>query len=76
MLTSPDLQHQLTADRHQELLDSAAAGRNAHPSPVRRLLARSLRRVADRLDEAAAAPGLVSGTTPDAAGRVRGLSAS
>ena len=76
MLDSPEVHHQLTADRHQQLLDSAAAGRNARPSPVRRLLARSLRRVADRLDQAAAAPGLVGGTTPDAARRVRGLNAS
>ena len=67
MLDSPDLHHQLMADRQQELLESAAAGRNAHPSRVRRHLARSLRRVADRLDQAAAAPGSVGGTTPDAA---------
>ena len=76
MLDSPEAHHQLTADRHQQLLDSAAAGRNARPSPIRRLLARSLRRVADRLDQAAAAPGLVGGTTPDAAPRVRGFTAS
>jgi hypothetical protein len=75
MLYSSDLLHQLAADRQQELLGSAAAGRNSRPSAVRRLLARSLRRAADRLD-AAAAPGLASGTTPDAVRRVRGLNAS
>jgi hypothetical protein len=75
MLYSSDLLHQLAADRQHELLASAAAGRNTRPSAVRRLLARSLRRAADRLD-AAAAPGLANGTTPDAVRRVRGLSAS
>jgi hypothetical protein len=76
MLYPPDVHRQLTADRHQQLLESAAGGRNARPSPVGRLLARSLLRVADRLDQAAAAPGLVGGTTPDAAPRVRGFTAS
>lgn len=75
MLYSPDHLHQLTADRQQQLLGSATAGRNARPSAVRRTFARSLRRAADRLDKAAAAPGSVGGTTPDAVGRVRGLSA-
>jgi hypothetical protein len=75
MLYSSDLLHQLAVDRQHELLRSAAAGRNSRPSAVRRLLARSLRRAADRLD-AAAAPGLASGTTPDAVRRVRGLNAS
>jgi hypothetical protein len=76
LFSSSDLLHQLVTDRQQELLESAAAGRNARPSAVRRFVARSLRRVADRLDEAVASPGLVDATTPDAASRVRGLSAS
>jgi hypothetical protein len=76
MLYSSDSLHRLAIDRQHELLTSAAAGRNARPSAARRFLARSLRRAADRLDAAAAAPGLVSGTTPDAVRRVRGLNAS
>jgi hypothetical protein len=59
LFTSPDLLHQLLSDREQDLLRTAAAGRNAQPSRVRRHLARSLRRAADRLDEATAAPGAV-----------------
>ena len=64
MFYSSDLLHQLTSDRQQDLLGSAAAGRNAHPSRVRRYIARSLRRAADRLDEATAAPSSVSGAHP------------
>jgi hypothetical protein len=56
LYTPPDLLHQLISDRQQDLLQSAA-GRNAQPSRVRRSLARSLRRAADRLDAATAAPG-------------------
>jgi hypothetical protein len=59
LFTSPDLLHQLISDREQDLLRSAAAGRNAQPSQVRRYVARSLRRAADRLDEATAAPAAV-----------------
>ena len=52
MLYSPDLLRQLTVDRQQDLLRSAAAHRVAEPSPVRRQIAKSLRRAADRLDTA------------------------
>jgi hypothetical protein len=64
LLSSSELFHQLIDDRHQDLRRSAAAGRNARPSAVRRKVARSLRRAADRLDQAAAAPGPVSGAHP------------
>ena len=63
MFPSPDLLHQLVSDRQQDLLRSAAA-RNSEPSRVRRHLARSLRRTADRLDAATAAPSSISGTHP------------
>jgi hypothetical protein len=61
VFSSSDLLHQLVSDRQQELLRTATAARNAPPSRVRRHLARSLRRAADRLDEATAAPGSMSG---------------
>ena len=61
MLYSPDLLHQLTTDRQQELLRSAAAQRVAESSPVRRHIANSLRRAADRLDAATGPSRSVSG---------------
>jgi hypothetical protein len=64
LFPSSDLLHQLVKDRQQDLLGSAAAGKHAQPSPVRRHIARSLRRAADRLDEATAAPGSMSGAHP------------
>ena len=72
MFSSSDLLHQLVDDRRQDLL-RAAAGRHTQPSRVRKNVARTLRRAADRLDEATAAPSSVSGAhTPDAANAVRG----
>jgi hypothetical protein len=64
LFSSSDLLHQLVNDRQQDLLGSAAGGRNARPRPVRRHIARSLRRAADRLDAATAAPGSMSGAHP------------
>ena len=64
LIHSSELLQQVAADRQQDLRRSAAAGRNAPPSAVRRYIARSLRRAADRLDEAAASPGSVSGAHP------------
>ena len=62
MFSSSDL-HQLVEDRKQDLL-ATAAGKHARPSRVRRHIAHTLRRAADRLDEATAAPNSVSGAHP------------
>jgi hypothetical protein len=59
-----DLLHQLTHDRQQDLRASAAARRLAGVDPARRHAARTLRRAADRLDAATAAPGSVSSPLP------------
>ena len=73
-LTS-DLLHQLTNDRSQDLQASAAARRLVAGDPVRSRFARFLRRAADRIDSAAATPGPVGiNSSPDAPGRVRGVS--
>ena len=61
MLPSTDFLHQLVRDRQQDLLDAAAAHRAAEPSRVRRQIAQSLRRAADRLDTATSASRSVSG---------------
>lgn len=55
-LTS-DLLHQLRDDRQQDLRAKAAVRRLAGSGPARRRIAQSLRRAADRLDAATAAPG-------------------
>ena len=46
---------QLTQDRQQDRLAAAAVHRLVPSSPVRRTIARTLRRTADRLDAATAA---------------------
>jgi hypothetical protein len=70
LLDSSDLL-QLAHDRQRELRESAATHRLRGPDPARRRIARSLRRLADRLDAATAAPGAASGALPG-----RGLPAS
>lgn len=55
MLSSDSLT-QLTHDRQQDLLASAAVHRLAPSRSVRTRIARSLRRAADRLDTATVAP--------------------
>lgn len=55
-----DVLSQLVHDRQQHRLAAAAVHRLASPSPARTRIARSLRRVADRLDAATAS----SGSTP------------
>ena len=56
MYPAPDLLAQLTHDRQQDRLAAAAVHRLAPSSLVRTRLARTLRRTADRLDTATAAP--------------------
>jgi len=51
-----DFLSQLTHDRQQDRLASAAVHRLVPSSPVRSRIARTLRRTADRLDAATAAP--------------------
>jgi hypothetical protein len=57
MQLSSDLLHQLTDDRAHDLRAPAAARRLAGYVPARRRVAQSLRRAADRLDDAAVPPG-------------------
>ena len=51
-----DTTFQLVHDRQQDRLAAAAVHRLAPSNPVRTRLARTLRRTADRLDTATAAP--------------------
>jgi hypothetical protein len=51
-----DTSLQIVHDRQQDRLAAAAVHRLAPSSPVRSRLARTLRRTADRLDAATAAP--------------------
>lgn len=61
-----DLLPQLTHDRQQDRLASAAVHRLAPASPARIRIARTLRRAADRLDAAAVSPAPARGTVPSA----------
>lgn len=63
-MLSPDSLSQITADRQQDLLASAAVHRLVPPTGVRTRIARSLRRAADRLDAAAASPSRVGSALP------------
>ena len=56
MYPASDLLAQLGHDRQQDRLAAAAVHRLVPSSPVRTRLARSLRRIADRLEVATASP--------------------
>lgn len=56
MHLSPDVMRRIAADRQAHLQARAAPQRLAGPSPARSRFAQALRRAADRLDAAAAAP--------------------
>ena len=73
MFSSSDLIQQLVDDRQQDLLGSRRR-QERQPSRVRRLIARSLRRAADRLDQAAATPGSASGALPGRGETASGVS--
>ena len=64
MQLSSDLLHQLTDDRAHDLRAPAAARRAVGYVPARRRVAQSLRRAADRLDDAAVPPGPVGRALP------------
>ena len=63
---SHDPLSQLTHDRQQDRLASAAVHRLVPTSPARIRIARTLRRTADRLDAAAVSPAPVRGTVRSA----------
>jgi hypothetical protein len=58
-MLAPDSLHQITADRQQDLLASAAVHRLVPSTPTRSRIARSLRRAADRIDATAVSPAAV-----------------
>ena len=64
MYPAPTTLSQLVQDRQQDLLDAAAAHRLVPSSPARIRIARTLRRAADRLDAATAAPKPVRNALP------------
>ena len=64
MHPASDFLAQVTHDRQQDRLAAAAVHRLAPSSPVRSTTARTLRRIADRLDEAAAAASPVRSALP------------
>jgi hypothetical protein len=59
-----DLLAQLAHDRQQDRLASAAVHRLVPSSPVRNRIARSLRRIADRLEATTASPSTVRSALP------------
>lgn len=64
MYPTPDFLAQLTHDRQQDRLAAAAVHRLVPSSPARTRIARTLRRTADRLDAATAAPTRVGSAVP------------
>ena len=63
MYLSPDFSTSSSSDRQQDRR-AAAAARSSRVEPARAHLARTLRRTADRLDAATAAPSSIRGTHP------------
>jgi hypothetical protein len=59
-----DLLSQLVRDRQEARLTDAAASRLVPSSPARIMIARTLRRAADRLDAGAASPARVGSAIP------------
>lgn len=64
MHSPDDVLSQLIRDRRQERLADAVASRLVPSSPARAMIARTLRRAADRLDAAGASPARVGSALP------------
>lgn len=64
MYPASDFLAQVTHDRQQDRLAAAAVHRLVPSSPVRSTTARTLRRIADRLDEATTAASPVRSALP------------